>query len=133
MVAPRNYINNKDFFNALIKYKVECTASIAKNGETRPSTRTYNYIGECFLQIATRIVNRPNFFNYSWKSEMISDGIKDCVERMENFDPKKSENPFAYFSQLCWNASIRRIKTENKQRDIKIALLKNATVMNEFT
>ena len=130
MVAPQNYINNKSFLEALIAYKKECKIAEEK-GLPRPMTKTYDYLGECFLQISTRLMNRPNFMSYSYKSDMISDAIMDCVQRMDNFNPEKSSNPFAYFSQLCFHAAVRRIKSEHRQRDIKIALIKNSTILND--
>ena len=50
---------------------------------------------------------------------MISDGIENCVQYIHNFDPEKSRNPFAYFTQIIHYAFLRRIQKEKKQLDIK--------------
>ena len=78
-----------------------------------------NYIGECFLKIATHLSYRPNFINYSYRDEMISDGIQNCLQYAYNFDPEKSKNPFAYFTQIIYYAFLRRIQAEKKQVHIK--------------
>ena len=50
---------------------------------------------------------------------MISDGIENCLQYAYNFNPEKSKNPFAYFTQIIYYAFIRRIQKEKKQSHIK--------------
>ena len=78
-----------------------------------------NYIGECFLKIATHLSYRPNFINYTYRDEMISDGIENCLQYVKNFNPEKSSNPFAYFTQIIYYAFLRRIQKEKKQTHVK--------------
>jgi hypothetical protein len=118
------YLRNRSIYNK--SYIVFATSITAK-----PNTKTYEYIGECFVEIATRLMNRPNFMSYSWKNDMSGDGIMDCIQRMDNFNPEIWTNPFAYFSQLCFHGAVRRIKSEHKQRDIKIAMIKNSSILND--
>jgi DNA-directed RNA polymerase specialized sigma24 family protein len=54
---------------------------------------------------------------------MISDGIENCLQYMRNFNPEKSNNPFAYFTQIIYYAFIRRIQKEKKQQDVKAKLI----------
>jgi DNA-directed RNA polymerase specialized sigma24 family protein len=54
---------------------------------------------------------------------MISDGIENCLQYLDNFNPKKSNNPFAYFTQIIYYAFIRRIQKEKKQVTIKNRLI----------
>jgi hypothetical protein len=111
-----HYINNADFLKALIEYKESCdTASAA--GKEDP--RIPNYIGECFLKIADHLSRKPNFVSYSFRDEMISDGIENCLMYFRNFDPTKSKNPFAYFTQIIYYAFLRRIMKEKKQLYVK--------------
>lgn len=115
-----HYVNNKDFLYALIQYKKEI-----KEAEERgdPKPRITNYLGECFLKIATHLSFKPNFVNYIFKDDMISDGIENCIQYIHNFDPEKSQNPFAYFTQIIHYAFLRRIQKEKKQLEIKNKIL----------
>ena len=120
-----HYVNNKEFLAAMIEWKEEVAAAEAA-GEPRP--RVTNYIGECFLKIANHLSYRPNFINYTYKEEMISDGIENCLQYISNFNPEKSSNPFAYFTQIIYFAFIRRITKEKKQSKIKDKLLKRSNI-----
>ena len=92
-----HYVNNKEFLAALIAYREEREVAEAK-GLPRPVIP--RYIGECFLKIATHLSFKPNFVNYMFKDDMVSDGIENCVQYIHNFNPEKSQNPFAYFTQI---------------------------------
>ena len=99
----------------------------AKDKNRKPPKVT-NYIGECFLKIANHLSYRPNFINYTYRDDMISDGIENCLQYMNNFNPKKSNNPFAYFTQIIYYAFIRRIQKEKKQQDVKAKVIANSGV-----
>jgi hypothetical protein len=114
--ASNHYINNQDFLAALIAYRSSVEAAEASN-EERP--RVPEYIGECFLKIARHLSYKSNFINYSFKDEMISDAIENCLSVVSNFDPAKSKNPFAYFTQITFYAFVRRIQREKKQLQTK--------------
>jgi len=116
-----HYVNNKEFLQAMIDWKATVVEAEA-NDESRPQVT--NYIGECFLKIANHLSYRPNFINYTYREEMISDGIENCLQYIDNFDPEKSKNPFAYFTQIIYFAFVRRITREKKQSKIKDKLLK---------
>ena len=120
-----HYVNNKCFLAAMVEYKAD-VASAEAAGEPKP--RVPNYIGECFLKIANHLSYRPNFINYTYKEEMISDGIENCLQYINNFNPEKSSNPFAYFTQIIYFAFIRRITKEKKQSKIKDKLLKRSNI-----
>ena len=111
-----HYVNNKELLEALIVYREK--VAIAKEKDL-PKPRITNYLGSCFLKIATHLSYKPNFVNYMFRDDMISDGIEYCVQYIHNFDPEKSRNPFAYFTQIIHYAFLRRIQKEKKQLDIK--------------
>ena len=111
-----HYVNNKEFLAALIKYRED--VEIAKLRD-KPKPVIPRYIGECFLKIANHLSFKPNFVNYMFKEDMISDGIENCVQYIHNFNPEKSQNPFAYFTQIIHYAFLRRIQKEKKQLEIK--------------
>ena len=115
-----HYIDNKEFHAAMIAWKELCKEA-EEAGEEKPQVT--NYIGECFLKIANGLSYRPNFINYTYRSEMVSDGIENCLQYLDNFNPEKSNNPFAYFTQIIYYAFIRRIQKEKKQTTIKNRLI----------
>ena len=123
MAKTKHYVNNADFLEALINYRTEIELA-EKNGEEKPPLP--DYIGECFLLIAQRLSYRPNFINYVFKDDMISDGIENCLQYVHNFNPDKSQNPFAYFTQIIHYAFLRRIQREKKQMEIKNKILERS-------
>ncbi len=123
MKKKEHYVNNKEFLDALMVYRKEVKLS---REEGREKPRVPNYIGECFLKIATHLSYRPNFVNYMFKDDMICDGIENCLQYIDNFDPEKSTNPFAYFTQIIYFAFLRRIQKEKKQLEVKTKLLERS-------
>jgi DNA-directed RNA polymerase specialized sigma subunit len=111
----------------MIEYRDRCEKAKNRN---RKKPEVTNYIGECFLKIANHLSYRPNFINYTFRDDMISDGIENCLQYMDNFNPDKSNNPFAYFTQIIYYAFIRRIQKEKKQIQIKSKLIANTGVEN---
>ena len=118
-----HYVNNKQFLAAMVEYKKLVDKS-KKSGKKNP--RVPDYIGECFLKIANHLSYRPNFINYTFRDDMISDGIENCLQYLNNFNPKTSNNPFAYFTQIIYYAFVRRIQKEKKQVTIKQKLIMEA-------
>ena len=129
MAKQKHYINNEDFLKALVDYKESC--KLAKN-ENKPEPAIPNYIGECFMKIAEGLSHKPNFINYTYRDEMISDGIENCLQYFNNFDPAKSKNPFAYFTQIIYFAFLRRIQKEKKQTYVKYKATQQFGILDEF-
>lgn len=125
---PEHYVNNKEFYAALVEFK-KARLRAAELGKEPP--RIPNYIGMCIYKIATRLSNRPNFINYTYKDEMISDGIETSIANVNSFDPDRYDNPFAYFTQIIYHAFIHRIQKEKKQQYVKYKSLENAIVSND--
>jgi len=126
---PKHYINNADFLAALVEYRKLCDDA-KSNGKEDP--RIPNYIGECFLKIAEHLSRKPNFISYSFRDEMISDGIENCLMYFRNFDPTKSSNPFAYFTQIIYFAFLRRIMKEKKQLYVKYKATEQYGILDEY-
>lgn len=110
----RNYINNRDLFEEMSRYSTEYKKA---ESEGTKLPRISNYIGQSIIHICTNLALRANFRNYTYKDEMIADAISDCIAGVSNngFNPERSCNPFAYFTQIAWNAYIRRITKEKKE------------------
>ena len=132
-----HYVNNKELLEAMIVYRSKVESSFLKKYDRKPTKEDRakhwdgkppipNYLGECFLKIATHLSYKPNFVNYMFREDMISDGIENCVQYIHNFDPEKSTNPFAYFTQIIHYAFLRRIQKEKKQLDIKTKIIERS-------
>ena len=119
-----HYVDNKLFFAEMEKWKSEINES--DEVDDLPPMVT-EYMGECFYKIATHLSYRPNFINYTYREEMIGDGIENCIRYAKNFNPDKSKNPFAYFTQIIYYAFIRRITKEKKQTAIKQKIIDNTS------
>lgn len=124
-----HYINNADFLKALVEYKEKCAVAEKEN---KPDPPIPNYIGECFLKIADHLSRKPNFASYSFREEMISDGIENCLMYFRNFNVEKSNNPFAYFTQIIYYAFLRRIQKEKKQLYVKYKATEQFGIFDEF-
>ena len=108
-----HYVDNKKFYQEIVKYREAC--EIARQ-EGKQEPRLPNYIGECIYKIATKLSYKPCFMNYSFRDEMIDDGIENCIMYFKDFDINKTQNPFAYFTQIIYYAFLRRISKEERNR-----------------
>lgn len=124
-----HYVDNKLLYSSIVEYRTGVLES-KQNGTPKP--KIPEYIGECVLLIANRLSTKPNFINYPFREEMVSDGIENCICYIDNFDPFKSDNPFAYFTQIIYFAFLRRIQKEKKQLYIKHKTLENSLIFNEL-
>lgn len=126
-----HYVSNKDFTLAVAEYVVLLNKS-KENGTEKP--RMSEYIGECIYKISTRLSTRPNFINYTYRDEMICDAIENCIQYIGNFNTEKSNNAFAYVTQICYYAFLRRIQKEKKQVYIKQkSTMESSITMDSFS
>jgi hypothetical protein len=122
------YVDNKKFFAAMCEFKT--SVNEAKDaGQSRPVVP--NYVAECIMKIATHLSYKPNFINYTFRDEMISDGIENSLQYIDNFNPEKSKNPFAYFTQIIYYAFLRRIQKEKKHLYVKMKVSDHLNVLGD--
>lgn len=119
-MASVHYVNNADFLVAITEYRILLMKAKEEGTEIPQVT---SYIGECLMKIGTHLSYKPNFMNYSYREDMILDGVQNCLQYIGNFDPAKSNNPFSYFTQIIYYAFLRRIAKEKKQTYIKNKLV----------
>ena len=124
-----HYVNNKEFTAAIIEHNSACRLA-DKKGLEKP--KISEYIGECIYKIATRLSTKPNFINYSYRDEMICDGIENCLQYIENFNEEKSNNAFAYITQIIYFAFLRRIQKEKKQQAIKQKAIMESGILTDM-
>lgn len=119
-----HYVNNEKLLSELVEYKYK--VKLYESGELPVKPRISEYIGSAILKISERLSSRPNFAGYTYREEMISDGIENAIMYIDNFDPEKSKNPFAYITQIIFFAFLRRIQKEKKQSYVKMKLFERA-------
>ena len=119
---PEHYVDNKEFLRYMIEFR-EMTKYAEDNNQPTPPIP--DEIGIIFQKIASHLSFKSNFINYAFRDDMISDGIENCIQYIHNFDPNKSKNPFAYFTQIIYYAFLRRIQKEKKQLYVKYKSLEN--------
>lgn len=124
-MASNHYVDNGQFLEQMLERKRLVEEARAK-GE--PDPEITDYIAECVMEICRRLSYRPNFIGYSYRDEMVLDGIENCFKTLKagNFDPEKSKNPFAYFSQIAFYAFVARIIKEKKESYVKYLLVREA-------
>ena len=125
-----HYVDNENFLVEMVIFRD--SVLLAKEDDTLPRPRVPDYIGECFIKIATHLSYKPNFINYTFRDDMIADGVENCLQYIDNFDPAKSKNPFAYFTQIIYYAFLRRIQKEKKQLYVKYKAMERSGLMEEM-
>lgn len=122
------YVDNKKFLAEMILYR-NSIQEAERNSAPRPKVPVY--IADCIIKIATHLSYKPNFVNYTFRDDMIMDGVENCLQYIDNFDPEKSNNPFAYFTQIVYYAFLRRIQKEKKYLYTKYKATENANLFGE--
>lgn len=120
-----HYVSNERFYDEITEYHYAYKAA-KERGEELPQIS--NYLGACVQKIATGLAMKSNFRNYSFIKDMISAAIEDCIRHMHSFDPTKSRNPFAYYTQACYFAFIHQIQKEKRQTITKKHILMNSAL-----
>lgn len=128
-MSRTNYIDNKEFLKALVAHR---KAVRKAKREKLQKPRIPEYVGKCFMQIAENLSHKPNFLHYTFREEMVSDAVENCVMYADNFNPAKSKNPFAYFTQIVYYAFIRRIQREKKQLYVKYKSTEMHGILDDF-
>ena len=125
-----HYVNNKEFSLAVVEY-VKIVNEAQASGKTIPNVP--NYIAECFLKIAEGLSHKANFIRYTYREEMVMDAVENCLKAITNYNIDAATrtgapNAFAYFTQICYYAFLRRLAKEKKQQDIKFKFIERAGI-----
>lgn len=120
-----HYVNNPEFLAHMKIYIQKVKECKESNGKP---PQVSDYIGECITSIANKLANKPNFVNYPFRDDMVADGVENSLQYINNFDPNKSSNPFAYFTQIIYYAFVRRIQKEKKQLYTKYRMIEETLI-----
>jgi len=108
--SDRDYVSNKDLFNAIVEYRNKLFELRKKDPDAKLAPS--DYIVDTIMLICQRRLNSFNFSTYTYRDEMLSDAYVDCFRDISKFDPERSQNPFSYFTSAANNAFKNRIKNE---------------------
>ena len=78
-----------------------------------------NKLAMMWMKLCERYATRGNVRGYTYNDEMKGQAILQLSQIGLQFDESKSQNPFAYFTQIIWYAFLRRIQKEKKQMYIR--------------
>lgn len=123
-----HYVDNKEFFEAICAYVDKCNIAEIEGLEKPPVP---DYIGECIWKIASKLSNHWKFSKYPFREDMVADAVENCLRYVTNFDKEKSQNPFAYYTQICWFAFFRKIEEEKTYLYSKFTVARN-TLLHEL-
>ena len=127
-MAETHYVNNRKFLISLIHHRRNCNHAKIRGID---APRVPEYIGECFLKIGTHLSFKPNFANYTFREDMVSDGVENCLVYMHNFNPRKSRNPFGYFTSVIYYAFVRRIQRERRHTYLRYKMIEEAVIAGD--
>jgi hypothetical protein len=73
-----------------------------------------NNLADMISKISHKLSYANNFINYSYREEMVGDGIVRMMKALlsKKYDREKGTNPFSYFTRIAFNAFRNRIKKE---------------------
>jgi len=128
--TANHYVDNAKFLAALLEHRDRVIAARAAGTEL---PQISNYLGECFVKIAEHLSYKANFIGYPFRDEMVGDAIENCLAVVNNFDPAKSKNPFAYFTQITFYAFVRRITKEKKHLQTKFRYIDQLDISEIIT
>jgi hypothetical protein len=117
--TPRHYVNNRQLLNTLIEFRQKRDELKVSRGDKYQEPEIPRYVAEAIMLICNKLAFNRKFVSYTYRDDMVCDGIVNCVAAVNNFDPSRSSNPFAYFTQIAYNAFLHRIRREHTQTYVK--------------
>lgn len=87
MAKPKIYLKNKDLYLEIIKSK--------ENGELTPIAQ------EMLMLLAQRASTKMRYSNPEDRKDCISSAYLDLLRYWKNFDPERSKNAFAYYTEIA--------------------------------
>lgn len=107
---PKNYLNNRDMME-----QVRLSRELG-----RPTDELANM----FIVLVARYAKHPNYASvFSYEEDMQAHGLLTLVKQWHYFNPDKSNNPFAYYTQICKHAFYEYLRKEKKQRMVRNAYM----------
>jgi hypothetical protein len=112
-----HYIDNDALYLEFVKWNEDRMMAESLGKEEPPIPRK---IGEGLLKIANNFSSKHNWYNNaSYREEMVSDAVINCIKYIRNFNTEKYKNPFSYFSQICYYSFLKTIEIEQDEDYVK--------------
>ena len=80
------YLKNKEFYQEIIKCK--------ELDELTPIA------SDMFILLGNRTIKKMKYYNPSDREDCLQTGLMSMFSNWRNFDPEKSTNAFAYFTEI---------------------------------
>ena len=128
--AKPHYVNNREFSEKIVEH---CKRVIKARENHEDEPQVTDYIATCFMKISSGLSYKPNFKGYTFRDEMVMDGVENCLRAINNYNVEAATqsgkpNAFGYFTQIIYFAFLRRIAKENKYSANKWKLIENSSV-----
>lgn len=118
-----HYVNSAELYRALVEWKKERVAAQQAN---RPATPLPDFVAECVYKIAEGFSMKGQFARYTYREDMIGEAMRNCLLYLHNFDPDKSENAFAYVTEIIKRAFVGYLEKEESQLYVKMKVVQDA-------
>lgn len=105
MARKKNYLNNKDLMAQFLLSKEQ--------------NRMTEEFAKMIMTLARRYASKPNFSGYSYIEDMEAFAILQVCRAWHQFNPEKSNNPFAYYTQFVKNSFFQFLGKEKRVREIR--------------
>ena len=110
--AKKKYLTNKELLTELTICREKGVMS--------------NELARMFMLLVNKYSTKPNWAGYSYIEDMRSCALVVICKNWQQFNPEKSQNPFAFFTQVIKNEFCAYINREKKTTSIKDTLMKEA-------
>jgi len=107
-----HYLNKDEMLKEIIK--------------SQEQGRCTERLGEMFMALAQGFVKHRYFNRYTYKDDLIAEGVYAMVKAFDKFDVSLGKSPLAYFTQVCYYAFRGVCIDQKKQQDIRDAIKSDA-------
>lgn len=111
-----NYLNNKDLLADTIE-------SLEQGKMSDKLAKKLSMLVERYAKSRSQTRWKGNFADYTYNDDMQGYAKMMLVKTWKSFNPDRSTNAFAFFTQCVKNSFVQYLNQERRQRDIRDKLL----------
>lgn len=117
--VPRKYLNNKDLLIAF--------------HESKEMGKMSDKLAHMLTVLCSRYARKGSFANYTYNDDMQAYAMMMLCKTWGAFNPERSSNPFAFYTQCIKSSFIQYLNQEKKQRDVRDLILVDKGMMPSYT